>query len=193
VTLATGSILIGVVLPLSSGSPPGSAGPFIRWLGVGKLGVVPVAAIIWITLALLLELYLRNSIYGRYIRAIGSNIHAATISGLPVARTLLATHVVASAFAGLGGILLAGYIGMGSVTIGTDIVMTSIAGVILGGITFGKGRVSIVGAIFAAYALAYIFNIMTALRFGEPSKLVVQGLVIFASSVVAGISTRKAS
>jgi ribose transport system permease protein len=191
VTLAMGSILIGFVLYLSSGRPPGSAGEFIRFLGVGKVGVIPVAVIIWISMALALELYLRNSIYGRFVRVIGSNTTAATLSGIPVARTLFVTHVMAAGFAGLGGVLLAGYIGMGSVKIGTDIVMTSIAGVILGGITFGKGRKSIIGAILAAYALAYIFNIMTAMKFGEPSKLVVQGLVIFAASVVASISAKR--
>ncbi|MES0862567.1 hypothetical protein ABLN87_09430 [Ruegeria sp. SCPT10] len=142
----------------------------VKWLGVGKFGVVPVAAIIWIALALMLEVYLRKSIYGRYIRVIGSNTTAAGLSGIPVAKTLFVTHVMAAGFAGLGGVLLAGYIGMGSVKIGTDIAMTSIAGVILGGITFGKGRKSIIGAILAAYALAYIFNIMTALRF-LPTKI----------------------
>jgi ribose transport system permease protein len=69
--------------------------------------------------------------------------------------------------------------------------MTSIAGVILGGITFGKGQKSIIGAILAAYAIAYIFNIMTALKFGEPAKLIVQGMIIFAASVVASVSNRK--
>ncbi len=191
VTLAMGSILIGIVLYLSSGRPPGSAGEFVRFLGVGKVGVVPMAAIIWITLALALELFLRKSIYGRYIRVIGSNTTAASLSGIPVVKSLFITHVMAAGFAGLGGVLLAGYIGMGSVKIGTDIVMTSIAGVILGGITFGKGRKSIVGGILAAYALVYIFNLMTALKFGEPSKLIVQGLVIFAASVVASFNTRK--
>jgi len=191
VTLAMGSILIGTVLYLSSGRPPGSAGDLVKWLGVGKLGVVPIAAIIWISLALLLEVFLRKSIYGRYVRVIGSNTTAAGLSGIPVVKTLFATHVLAAGFAGLGGVLLAGYIGMGSVKIGTDIVMTSIAGVILGGITFGKGRKSIIGAILAAYALAYIFNIMTALRFGEPSKLIVQGAVIFTASVLASLSTGK--
>ncbi|WP_299792996.1 ABC transporter permease [uncultured Marivita sp.] len=191
VTLAMGSVLMGFVLLLSSGRPPGSAGDFIKWLGVGKIGIVPIAAIIWLTATLALEVYLRRSVYGRFVRVIGSNTNAAALSGIPVAKTLFTTHVLSAGFAGLGGVLLAGYIGMGSVKIGTDIVMTSIAGVILGGITFGKGQKSIIGAILAAYALAYVFNIMTALKFGEPAKLIVQGMIIFAASVVASVSNRK--
>jgi len=190
VTLAMGAILLGVVLFLSSGRPPGSAGEFVRFLGVGKLGLIPIAVIIWLVIAVLLEIFLRLSVYGRFVRVIGSNPTAAGLSGVPVAKTMFFTHVLAAALAGLGGILLAGYIGMGSVKIGTDIVMTSIAGVILGGITFGGGRKSIFGAVLAAYALAYIFNLMTALKFGEPSKLIVQGIVIFVASAIASYNAK---
>lgn len=191
VTLAMGAILLGLVLFLSSGRPPGSAGDFVRFLGVGKVGIIPVAVIIWLGLAVLLEIFLRRSIYGRFVSVIGSNPTAAGLSGVPVEKTLFFTHVLAGAFAGLGGILLAGYIGMGSVKIGTDIVMISIAGVILGGITFGGGRKSIYGAILAAYALAYIFNLMTALKLGEPAKLIVQGVVIFAASAIASYNLKR--
>lgn len=191
VTLAMGAILLGIVLFLSSGRPPGSAGDFVRFLGVGKVGIVPVAAIIWLGLAALLEIFLRLSVYGRFVNVIGSNPTAAGLSGVPVEKTLFFTHILAAAFAGLGGILLAGYIGMGSVKIGADIVMISIAGVILGGIAFGGGRKSIFGAIVAAYALAYIFNLMTALKFGEPAKLIVQGIVIFAASAIASYSLKR--
>lgn len=191
VTLAMGAILLGFVLFLSSGRPPGSAGDFVRFLGVGKVGIIPVAVIIWLSLALLLEYFLRHSIYGRFVNVIGSNPTAAGLSGVPVEKTLFFTHVLSGAFAGLGGILLAGYIGMGSVKIGTDIVMISIAGVILGGITFGGGRKSIFGAIVAAYALAYIFNLMTALKLGEPAKLIAQGMVIFAASAIASYNLKR--
>jgi ribose transport system permease protein len=80
---------------------------------------------------------------------------------------------------------------MGSVKLGIDVVMMSIAGVILGGITFGGGKKGISGAIVAAYALAFLFNLMTALRFGEPAKLIIQGAVIALASIVASLSANK--
>jgi ribose transport system permease protein len=190
VTLAMGAILLGIVLFLSSGRPPGSAGEFVRFLGVGKVGIIPVAVALWLVVAILVDIFLRRSVYGRFVNVIGSNPTAASLSGVPVIKTMFLSHVFAAALAGLGGILLAGYIGMGSVKIGTDIVMTSIAGVILGGITFGGGRKSIFGAMLAAYALAYIFNLMTALKFGEPSKLIVQGVVIFAASAISSFNEK---
>ncbi|MGH7002728.1 MAG: ABC transporter permease [Alphaproteobacteria bacterium] len=191
VTLAMGVILSGVVLYLSSGSPPGSAGDFVRQLGVEKWGPVPIAVVIWLVVAAILAISLRTLIYGRFIRVIGANPVAASISGIPVARMLFVSHMFSGFLASLGGLLMAGYIGMGSVKLGIDVVMMSIAGVILGGITFGGGKKGIFGAIVAAYALAFLFNLMTALRFGEPGKLIVQGAVIALASIVASLSANK--
>lgn len=193
VTLAMGVILTGFVLYLSSGSPPGSAGDFVRQLGIGKWGPVPIAVIIWLAVAGLLGLGLRTLVYGRFIRVIGANPGAAAISGIPVARMLFFSHMLAGFFSSLGGLLMAGYIGMGSVKLGIDVVMMSIAGVILGGITFGGGKKGIFGAIVAAYSLAFLFNLMTAMRFGEPGKLIIQGAVIAIASIVASLSANKES
>ncbi len=191
VTLAMGVILSGIVLYLSSGSPPGSAGDFVRQLGTGRLGPIPIAVIIWLVVAMILAISLRTLIYGRFIRVIGANPVAASVSGIPVARMLFVSHMFSGLLASLGGLLMAGYIGMGSVKLGIDVVMMSIAGVILGGITFGGGRKGIFGAIVAAYALAFLFNLMTALRFGEPGKLIVQGAVIALASIIASLSANK--
>lgn len=191
VTLAMGVVLSGLVLYLSSGSPPGSVGDVVRYMGTGRIGPVPVAIVIWLVVAGLLALALRSLVYGRFVRVIGASPVAALTSGIPVAGTLLASHVMAGFFASLGGLLMAGYIGMGSVKLGIDVVMMSIAGVILGGITFGGGRKGIFGAIMAAYALAFLFNLLTALRFGEPGKLIIQGAVIAVASIVASLSAGK--
>ncbi len=190
VTLAMGTILTGLVLYLSSGNPPGSAHAAVVWLGRDRVAGVPVAVVVWLAAMVVLALCLRGLVYGRMVRAIGANPTAALISGLPVARAYFVSHVLAGFLAAIGGLLQAGYIGMGSVRLGFDVVMVSIAGAILGGVTFGGGRRSIVGAVAAAYALMFLINLMTALRFAEPSKLILQGLVIAVAAIIANLSSR---
>lgn len=190
VTLAMGTILTGLVLYLSSGNPPGSAHSAVVWLGRDRVAGVPVAVMVWLGAMIVLALALRGLVYGRMVRAIGANPTAALISGLPVVRTFFISHVLAGLFAATGGLLQAGYIGMGSVRLGFDVVMVSIAGAILGGVTFGGGRRSILGAVAAAYALIFLINLMTTLRFAEPSKLIVQGLVIALAALFPNLSSR---
>lgn len=186
VTLATGSVLMGLVLWLGTGYAPGSVPQVIKDLGQGRIGPVPVAGLVWLVGALLLVLPLRLMVFGQLLKAVGSNPQAATLSGLPILRVLLANHVAAGLLAALGGLLLSGYVGVSTSKLGVDVVMNSIAGVILGGVTFGSGRGGLFGPTVAAFALVLLFNILNVFGVGESGKLIVQGLVIAAAAILAG-------
>ncbi len=187
VTLATGSILMGLVLWLGTGYAPGSVPQVIKDLGQGRIGPVPVAGLVWLATAALLVLPLRLMVFGQLLKAVGSNPQAATLSGLPILRVLLANHVAAGVLAALGGLLLSGYVGVSTSKLGVDVVMNSLAGVILGGVTFGSGRGGLFGPTVAAFSLVLLFNILNVFGVGESGKLIVQGLVIAAAAILAGV------
>jgi ribose transport system permease protein len=191
VTLATGSILVGLVLFLSTDNAPGAVPQLIKDIGQGRVGAVPVAGLVWLGIALVLGIALRVMIFGRLLQAVGSNPQAAAISGLPVRRVLLASHVAAGILAAGGGLLLSGYVGVSTSNLGGDVVMNSIAGVILGGVTFGSGRGGLLGPTVAAFALTLLFNILNVFGAGESGKLIVQGLVIAGAAILAGMAQQR--
>jgi len=186
VTLAVSSCLMGLVLLLSAGNAPGSAPAVVRMLGMMRVGDVPLAAIVWFVVAVLVAVPLTMLVYGRLLEAIGANPTAAKLSGLPTRSVVLTAHVLSGLLAAIGGLLLSGYIGVSSTRIGADVVMNAIAGAILGGITFGSGRKGVFGPAVAAYALTFLFNLLSALGAGEAGKLIVQGAVIAVAAVAAG-------
>ncbi len=190
VTLAVGTILAGMVLYLSMGYVPGSVPDVIKTLGQGRVGVVPIAGVIWLTIAILLVIPLRAMVFGRLLQALGSNPLAANISGLPVRRLLLANHIFAGVLAATGGLLLSGYVGASTSKLGDDIVMNSIAGVILGGVAFGSGRGGLLGPTVAAFALMLLFNLLNVFGAAESGKFIVQGVVIAIAALLAGIAQR---
>jgi ribose transport system permease protein len=187
-TLAMASILTGMVLFLSAGSSPGSVPDSVQTLGSAKLGIVPIATVIWLAVLLLLAVPLRLMVFGRLLKAVGSNPVAATLSGLPVEGVFIASHVAAGLLAAGGGLLLSGYVGVSTTSVGADVVMNSIAGVILGGITFGGGRGGLIGPCAAAFALTLLFNVLNAYGVGESGKLIVQGLAIAGAAILAGMA-----
>jgi ribose transport system permease protein len=187
-TLAMASILTGIVLFLSSGSSPGAVPDSIQWLGGAKIGIVPIATVLWIAVLLLLAIPLRLMVVGRLLKAVGSNPIAANLSGLPVEGVFISAHVAAGLLAASGGLLLSGYVGVSTTSVGTDVVMNSIAGVILGGITFGGGRGGLIGPCAAAFTLTLLFNVLNAYGAGESGKLIVQGLAIAGAAILAGMA-----
>lgn len=102
------------------------------------------------------------------------------------------THVIAGLLAALGGMLFTTALGVGSVNLGSDIMMNSVAATILGGVTFGRGRGrgSVAGPMAAVAAFSLLFPMLTVMGVEEPGKLIVQGVAIAIAAIVYGVKNR---
>ncbi len=184
VTLATALIITGIGFILTNGAPGNAMPDLIKWLGRGRLDMVPVSALILIFLGLISFFILRKLVLGRKIYAAGDNPSAARYSGISVGRTLFVSHALCGLYAAIGGMLLSGLIGVGSLNLGADYVLSSIAAVILGGAVFGGGAGGAIGTMLGTALLIMVLNLLTVFGVDQPGKLIVQGLVIVAAAVI---------
>ena len=90
--------------------------------------------------------------------------------------------------ASVAGLILTGYIGTGSFTIGADYVNNSLAAVLIGGNAIEGGRGSIWGPALGSFLMMLLFSLLTMLNLGQVGKLVAQGAIIF---VVVALQGRK--
>ena len=88
--------------------------------------------------------------FGRYSAAIGAGEPAAYASGVKVDRQKVFAYVLSASFAALAGVILAGRLASGSPTLASELLLPSIAAVVVGGtaITGGVGSIwrTLVGA-----------------------------------------------
>lgn len=184
VTLGVGLTLYGLSLIVSQGAPGGAihAGlaEFARWRFLG----IPSAALLWLALTLLVALALRRTAWGLAAYAYGNAPRAAVLSGLPASGILIAGHVLSGVMAGLAGLMLTGYIGTGTLRLGEDLVLASIAATILGGVTFAGGRGGPLGVAAGALLLVLLGAGLTMLGVGAPGKLIVTGLVVAGAALL---------
>jgi ribose transport system permease protein len=89
VTLAVSIILVGFVQFLSSGKPPGDVPKYMNDIFNISFGAMPLPVLFWVACAGLMWLVMQQSVYGRYVEAVGENAEAAAFSGVPVERTVL--------------------------------------------------------------------------------------------------------
>ncbi len=183
VTLAMVLVLSGVVTAFSQYRAPGDAPDFVRYLGQTRIGILPLAPLVWLAVLIPIALLLRASVLGRYIDAIGANPRAAWASGVPYVRVVYAVHIFSSVFAVLSAFLLVGFVGFGSLSIGADLALNSLAAVILGGVTFGSGKGGMMGPAVAAFMLVFTFNLLTSFGLGEPGKEMTQGAIIALAAI----------
>lgn len=183
VTLAMALILGGIVIAFSQLRAPGDSPAFLRYVGQARIGIVPVAPFVWLAMLVPVALFLRFSVFGRYVDAMGANPRAAWVSGIPFVRVIFTVHILSSLFAVFSAFLLVGFVGVGSMDIGRDLALNSLAAVILGGVTFGSGKGGMLGPAVAAFMLTFLFNLLTSFGFGEPGKLMMQGGIVALAAI----------
>lgn len=192
VTLGTLSIASGLALYLTQGVPIYGM-PDLFTHDFERLRVFNVPVIIYFTAILLAVLWwvMNQTRYGRYVYAIGSNEHAARVSGVRVAFMVVVTYTLCSLLAALTGVLLTARVGSGEATLGSTLMMESIAAAVIGGVSLrgGVGRVEMValGALF----LALISNALNLLRVDSKLQTIVVGVIIILAVGIERFQTRK--
>jgi ribose transport system permease protein len=156
VTLATLSIYQGLAIKVLP--QPGGAVP-IEYTKIlanpnGPTGLAFVGAII------LFWLGFRRTRFGTGVFAIGNDEEAARAHGIPVRLVKIGAYVLGGTFAAGGGLFLAATTTSGDATSGDVFVLTSIAAVVLGGISFFGGRGSAIGTIAGAFVLTLLINVL---------------------------------
>src|SRR5690625_1369380 len=144
VTLATSYIWHGLalfILPTPGGNIPAT---FTQWM---LRSSVISSGIIFIGIAILIWIYVKNTSVGINIYAVGDSERAAFVSGIKVNRTRIFAYMLAGLFMALAGIGLSGQIGSGDPNIGTPYTLNSITAAVLGGIAFFGGQGKLRGAI----------------------------------------------
>lgn len=183
-TLGMAFILSGAALVFSGGAPTGNVPQAVKAIsGSGFMGV-SYAVWIWALVALSAIVFLGTTRFGRFVYAFGANPEAARLSGVPTRRVEFLAYVVAGTSAAAGGILLAGFVGSGSLGAGQDLLLQSVAAVVIGGTTFDGGKGGVSGSVAGAFFLALIGAMLTGLGVAKVGNLITQGVVLVGAAAL---------
>ncbi|HTO81722.1 MAG TPA: ABC transporter permease, partial [Methylomirabilota bacterium] len=131
--------------------PPG----FADFTNIQIFGI-PVLAILTVLFTVVAGIALHRMVYGRSVTAIGQNIRAAWLAGVPVGRIRFLTYTLSGTLGGLNGALLAGYFRGANVDIGNEYLLASIAVVVIGGTSVAGGKGNLPGVWGAALFLVLL-------------------------------------
>jgi ribose/xylose/arabinose/galactoside ABC-type transport system permease subunit len=147
---------------------------------------------IWLTLILLVlgSAFLRYVRAGRHLYAVGSNLNAARLSGVPVQRILVLAFALSGLFAGIGGIIYAARIVSGDPLGQPNLNLQAIAAAVIGGVSLFGGRGTLVGAFLGALVYALITNVLDLYGVNPNITELVSGLIIIAAAYTNVASVR---
>ena len=186
-TLAVNVILSGVVLVYTSGTPKGSTPANIVHLIQGKVlgGALPNIIILLAGFTILATLLVNQTVFGRYVYAVGSNRQVAYLSGVRVNRVVVAVYAISGFCSALAGIMLAGYGNQSFLGMGDPYLLLSLAAVVVGGASIMGGRGFYLGVLGGAIILTTISTTLSGTSLPEAVKQIVYAIAIIAAVLAA--------
>jgi len=177
-TLAVSGVLAGAALILSnerSITLGASQREYLTWITAAPFGI-PAEIFTGAAVLVFVHLVQSRTAFGRYSAAIGAGEAAAYTSGVKVDRQKIIAFVLSAGCAALAGIVLAGRLASGSPTLANELLLPSIAAVVVGGTAITGGVGSVWRTLIGALIISVVRTGMTFL-----------GVDIFAQQIVFGI------
>ncbi|CAB4906391.1 unannotated protein [freshwater metagenome] len=190
-TLAMLSIVSGVALNLSGGTPVVGLPKSFTSLAYSRLLGIPVPLVLAIAVLILAYAVLRFTRLGRYIYSTGGNSQAARLSGINVRSTQLAAYIICAALAAIGGLILTARVASGQPTLGSDLALTSVAAVVLGGVSLFGGRGSVLGVAVGVVFVTVLANGLNLLGVSSYTQMMVIGVAMILAIAADEFISRK--
>jgi D-xylose transport system permease protein len=129
--------------------------------------------------------------FGRYIYAIGGNAEAARRAGINLNRIRVTAFALCGFMGGVTGILYASFLGSISNNVnGGQIVLYSVAGAVIGGVSLFGGRGRMLGAVLGGFVVAVIYNGVILLGLGAAGQYIWTGFVLLAAVLLDALARR---
>ena len=183
-TLGMMTLLRGVILVYTKGSPIPIKVDSYKFFGKGSIAGIPVPVIILIVVFLLAHYILTQTTYGRSVYAVGGNREAARLSGIRVKTSEFLVYTLNGLMCGMAGLILTARLGSAQSTSGTGIEMDAIAAVILGGTSLSGGVGFVLPTVVGAMIMGIIDNILTLMNVNPHATNIVKGAVILIAVLV---------
>ena len=171
--------------------------PAFAFLGQGNINIgsiqFPMAPVTFIIIAIVTEIYVRNSAGMRRVYYTGSNENAARYSGIKIDKVKILACVACAVLAGVAGIIhMIRFMGAAT-SAGTGKEMTALSAAVIGGASMNGGRGTIIGSILGLLFIILIQDAMTLSNVQPYYQEFVKYMIVLLAVSLDGISLYRAN
>ncbi len=179
-TLGMLVIARGITMTIANGKPIplGEAASSVAWLGTGDILGIPVSVVLFGAIALAAWFTLKYTPFGRQVYAVGDNLEAARLSGIPTERVIFSVYVISGVCAAVSALIVVSRLTAGEPSQGTGFELDAIAIVVIGGTSLFGGEGGVGGTVIGAAIVAMMNNLLNLLGVSPFSQQIVKGLII---------------
>ncbi|MFL5758188.1 MAG: ABC transporter permease [Thermomicrobiales bacterium] len=192
-TLAMLTIAHGLSVYVSEGKPIGKVPPVLSHLGGAgdKILGIPVVGIVALAVLGVGEVVLSYTRFGRYVYMTGGNREAAEMSGVNTRRVIMTALTICAFTACLSGMLFVGRLHSANPSAGGDLLLQTVAAVVLGGTSLFGGEGGIKNTIIGLCIFGILNNGLNLLpNISFYFKEALQGIILLAALLLNVLALR---
>ncbi len=192
VTLGTMSIFRSLTLYFINAGEYRSTVMEYANIGSGKFLGVFIPVWVFFGLAIVLQIILSDTKYGRYVLAIGSSDQVARYSAIRVNTVRFITYAITGFTVGITAVMFGSRLNaISSSNMGLSYEMDAIAAVVIGGTAMSGGSGTVLGTVVGAIILGVINNMLNMLGVSPYLQGAVKGTVIILAVLLQYKSNKK--
>lgn len=147
-------------------------------------GALSIVTLVFLASALVTWLVLERLRIGRYLFAVGGNLEAARLAGVPVRTTLFFAYALAGVFSAVAGICQAAQETQGDPETGSGYELDAIAMVVLGGTSLAGGRGGVGRTLVGCLTLGYLQKVLSLNAYSTEVRLMLTGAIIIVAVLI---------
>jgi len=157
------------------------------------IGLLPAGLVLTLAMVVVAEWLLFRTGFGRRFRAVGSSPLASYRLGIDSQRLTWLAFVISGLLTGIGGLMLAGQVGIGSPTTGSDYTLMSITVVVLGGASVAGGRGSFIATLLGAALVQATSSASSYIDANSSVHYTVIGTLTLIAAIFFSLARRRAA
>jgi ribose transport system permease protein len=165
--------------------PPDPLADFAVGFTLGFPNLAWVALLISVAAFIVLE----KTVFGRWVVAIGQNMRAARLAGIPVEGVRCLTYILCAVLAAICGYFLASFSGGAALNMGAEYLLMSIAVVVIGGTSVAGGDSNVPGIWGASLFMFLVVSMLNTYGFDAGFRMIMTGVIIIGVIVAASSRT----
>jgi ribose/xylose/arabinose/galactoside ABC-type transport system permease subunit len=177
-TLGMQTLVTGLMYVATNAAPVYGVPDSFTVVGLGRIGIVPVAALIYAGVALAVWALLKFTVLGHYIFAVGGSEDASRLAGIKTNRVTIFVYTLGGATAALGGLILLGQTSIGQPSAAATWPLSAIAAVAVAGVPLTGGSGSVGAVVIGTLLLGTISNALNQFNVSPYWQPAITGLVI---------------
>ena len=139
---------------------------------------LPYALLLLAILGCVFSYVAQNTVFGRYVFAIGGNSEATRLTGINVNKVVFRVYILMGFLVAIASIVYLGRVGQATASAGKDFEFSAITGCIVGGVSTVGGIGSVPYAILGTILMTGLDNGMSLMNLGSTYQYIVRGLVL---------------